>query len=78
MLLLRIRCAGIDVQLSEIGEAIEEVIVIVDIIIVVIIIVIIDDYYYYCCCQVMESHEVEINGKVYPIKCCRNLYYYYL
>jgi methionyl aminopeptidase len=21
----------------------------------------------------MESHEVEINGKVYPIKCCRNL-----
>ena len=21
----------------------------------------------------MESHEVEINGKIYPIKCCRNL-----
>lgn len=21
----------------------------------------------------MESHEVEINGKVYPVKCCRNL-----
>ena len=23
--------------------------------------------------QVMESQEVEIAGKVYPIKCCRNL-----
>mmetsp|Transcript_13326 Transcript_13326/g.17362 ORF Transcript_13326/g.17362 Transcript_13326/m.17362 type:complete len:500 (-) Transcript_13326:41-1540(-) len=23
--------------------------------------------------EVMESHEVEIDGKVYPIKCCRNL-----
>jgi methionyl aminopeptidase len=21
----------------------------------------------------MESHEVEFNGKIYPIKCCRNL-----
>jgi methionyl aminopeptidase len=21
----------------------------------------------------MESHEVEIDGKVYPVKCCRNL-----
>lgn len=41
-----IRMAGIDMQLCEIGEAIQEV---------------------------MESHEVEINGKVYPIKCCRNL-----
>ncbi len=41
-----IRCAGIDVQLSEIGEAIQEV---------------------------MESHEVTIHGKVYPVKCCRNL-----
>lgn len=41
-----IRAAGIDVQMCEIGEAIQEV---------------------------MESHEVEINGKVYPIKCCRNL-----
>lgn len=41
-----IRSAGIDVQLSEIGEAIQEV---------------------------MESHEVTINGKTYPVKCCRNL-----
>jgi len=41
-----IRAAGIDVQMSEIGEAVEEV---------------------------MESFEVEINGKTYPIKCCRNL-----
>ena len=41
-----IKTAGIDVQLCEIGEAIQEV---------------------------MESHEVEINGKIYPIKCCRNL-----
>mmetsp|Transcript_20047 Transcript_20047/g.33550 ORF Transcript_20047/g.33550 Transcript_20047/m.33550 type:complete len:486 (+) Transcript_20047:40-1497(+) len=41
-----IRCAGIDVQLCEIGEAIQEV---------------------------MESHEVMINGTTYPIKCCRNL-----
>eukprot|EP00611_Tribonema_gayanum_P011752 TRINITY_DN2210_c0_g1_i1.p1 TRINITY_DN2210_c0_g1~~TRINITY_DN2210_c0_g1_i1.p1 ORF type:complete len:480 (-),score=161.02 TRINITY_DN2210_c0_g1_i1:305-1744(-) len=23
--------------------------------------------------EVMESYEVEINGKVYPVKCCRNL-----
>jgi methionyl aminopeptidase len=23
--------------------------------------------------QVMESYEVELNGKVYPVKCCRNL-----
>jgi methionyl aminopeptidase len=23
--------------------------------------------------EVMESHEIELNGKVYPIKCCRNL-----
>jgi methionine aminopeptidase len=23
--------------------------------------------------QVMESHEVTLNGKTYPIKCCRNL-----
>eukprot|EP01036_Dinobryon_divergens_P024403 gene24403-32850_t len=41
-----IRACGIDVQLCEVGEAVQEV---------------------------MESHEVEINGKVYPIKCCRNL-----
>lgn len=41
-----LKTAGIDVQLCEVGEAIQEV---------------------------MESHEVEINGKVYPIKCCRNL-----
>jgi len=41
-----IKCAGIDVQMSEIGEQIQEV---------------------------MESHEVEIDGKVYPVKCCRNL-----
>ena len=41
-----IRCAGIDVQMGEIGEAIQEV---------------------------MESHEVEIDGKVHRIKCCRNL-----
>ena len=41
-----IRLAGIDVQMSEIGEQIQEV---------------------------MESHEVELDGKVYPVKCCRNL-----
>lgn len=41
-----IKAAGIDVQLCEIGEQIQEV---------------------------MESHEVEINGKMYPVKCCRNL-----
>ena len=41
-----IRAAGIDVQMSELGEAIQEV---------------------------MESHEVEINGKTYAVKCCRNL-----
>ena len=41
-----VAAAGIDVQMCEIGEAIEEV---------------------------MESHEVTINGKTYPIKCCRNL-----
>lgn len=41
-----IKAAGIDVQMCELGEIIQEV---------------------------MESHEVEINRKVYPIKCCRNL-----
>ena len=41
-----VKAAGIDVQLCEVGEQIQEV---------------------------MESHEIEINGKVYPIKCCRNL-----
>lgn len=41
-----IKTAGIDVQMCEIGEAIEEV---------------------------MISHEITINGKLYPIKCCRNL-----
>lgn len=41
-----VKAAGIDMQLSEIGEQIQEV---------------------------MESHEIEIKGKVYPIKCCRNL-----
>ena len=39
-----IAAAGIDVQLCEVGESIQEV---------------------------MESCEVELNGKVYPIKCCR-------
>lgn len=41
-----IKTAGIDVRLTDIGEAVEEV---------------------------MESHEIELNGKVYPIKCIRNL-----
>jgi len=41
-----LRCAGIDMQLTEIGEAIQEV---------------------------MESHEITLNGTTYPIKCCRNL-----
>jgi methionyl aminopeptidase len=41
-----IRTAGIDVRLTDIGEAVEEV---------------------------MESHEIELDGKVYPIKCIRNL-----
>jgi len=41
-----IAAAGIDVQLCEVGEAVQEV---------------------------MESHEITLNGTVYPIKCCRNL-----
>ncbi|CCH62763.1 hypothetical protein TBLA_0I01040 [Henningerozyma blattae CBS 6284] len=41
-----VREAGIDVRLTDIGEAIQEV---------------------------MESYEVELDGKVYPIKPCRNL-----
>jgi methionyl aminopeptidase len=41
-----IKAAGIDMQLSEIGAQIQEV---------------------------MEAGEIEIDGKVYPIKCCRNL-----
>lgn len=41
-----IRTAGIDVRLTDIGEAVEEV---------------------------MESHEIELDGKTYPIKCIRNL-----
>lgn len=41
-----IRTAGIDVRVTDIGEAVEEV---------------------------MESHEIELDGKVYPIKCIRNL-----
>ena len=45
-LIVGIRAAGIDVQMCEIGEQIQEV---------------------------MESHEIELNGKVYKIKCCRNL-----
>lgn len=41
-----INAAGIDVRVTDIGEAVEEV---------------------------MQSHEIELNGKVYPIKCIRNL-----
>jgi len=41
-----VKLAGIDMQLTEVGEGIQEV---------------------------MESYEVTINGKTYPIKCCRNL-----
>ena len=41
-----IKCAGIDVRLCDIGEAIQEV---------------------------MESYEVEINGKTYQVKAIRNL-----
>lgn len=41
-----VRASGIDVQMCEVGEAIQEV---------------------------MESHEIELDGKIYPIKCCRNL-----
>lgn len=41
-----IKTAGIDVRLTDIGEAVEEV---------------------------MESHEIELDGKIYPIKCIRNL-----
>lgn len=41
-----IKEAGIDVRVTDIGEAVEEV---------------------------MESHEIELDGKVYPIKCIRNL-----
>mmetsp|Transcript_6664 Transcript_6664/g.10089 ORF Transcript_6664/g.10089 Transcript_6664/m.10089 type:complete len:501 (-) Transcript_6664:191-1693(-) len=42
-----IKAAGIDVRLTDVGEAIQEV---------------------------MESYEVEIEGKVYPVKCIRNLH----
>jgi len=41
-----VKTAGIDVRLTDVGEAIQEV---------------------------MESYEVEINGKVYPVKPIRNL-----
>ncbi|KAG2378322.1 hypothetical protein C9374_008465 [Naegleria lovaniensis] len=41
-----IKTAGIDVRMSDIGAAIQEV---------------------------MESYEVELNGKTYPVKCVRNL-----
>ena len=41
-----IQAAGIDVQMCEIGEAVQEV---------------------------MESYEIELDGKIYPVKCCRNL-----
>ena len=41
-----IKTAGIDVRLTDVGEAIQEV---------------------------MESYEVEIGGKTYPVKCIRNL-----
>ena len=30
-------------------------------------------FFFLCKRQVMESHEITINGTVYPIKCCRNL-----
>ena len=42
----RRQCAGIDVQLCDIGEAIQEV---------------------------MESYEVELDGKTYQVKSIRNL-----
>jgi len=42
-----VKLAGVDLQMSEIGEQIQEV---------------------------MESHEIELNGTIYPIKCCRNLH----
>ena len=45
-LTLSCECTGIDVQLCEIGAAIQEV---------------------------MESYEIELDGKVYPIKSIRNL-----
>ncbi|KAG7810846.1 hypothetical protein KL921_002474 [Ogataea angusta] len=41
-----IKTAGIDVRMTDVGEAVEEV---------------------------MESYEVELDGKVYPVKCIRNL-----
>lgn len=41
-----IKAAGIDVQMCEIGAAIQEV---------------------------MESHEIELDGKTHQVKCCRNL-----
>ena len=41
-----IRAAGVDMQMCEIGEQIQEV---------------------------MESKEIELDGKVFQIKCCRNL-----
>ena len=41
-----IRTAGIDVRMSDMGAAIQEV---------------------------MESYEVELNGKTYPVRCVRNL-----
>ena len=41
-----VKTAGVDVRLSDVGDAIQEV---------------------------MESHEVELNGKIYPVLCVRNL-----
>lgn len=41
-----VKTAGIDVRLSDVGDAIQEV---------------------------MESHEVELNGKTFPVLCVRNL-----
>lgn len=44
--MMGVKTAGVDVRLSDVGDAIQEV---------------------------MESHEVEINGKIFPVLCVRNL-----
>ena len=44
--MIGVKTAGIDVRLSDIGDAVQEV---------------------------MESYEVEINGKIHPVLCVRNL-----
>lgn len=64
-----IRCAGIDVQMCEMGEAIQEVIETE----LKSSLCLCAKGAVCCCVQVMESYEVTINGVTYPVKSVRNL-----